>query len=207
MCGRFVQTPIRDAASLGFPQLVGDPLSLPASYNLVPTKRASLVLDRGDGLQVKRRLARGLLPLWAKSKGPQGSTINARIETVASEPAFRSDFKVRRCLIPMAGYNEWSVNSDDKKKDPWFIHAATPLWAAGLWEEASVLLGEGKPGHLHRDHLRQQRRAGGISTTACRCGWLPARPRNGSRPTPTTPWQCCSPASRRRWTPIASAAT
>ncbi len=54
MCGRFVQTPIRDAASLGFPQLVGDLLSLPASYNLAPTQRAAVVLDRGDGLQVQR---------------------------------------------------------------------------------------------------------------------------------------------------------
>jgi integrase len=45
MCGRFVQTPIRDAASLGFPQLVGDLLSMPASYNLAPTQRAAVVLD------------------------------------------------------------------------------------------------------------------------------------------------------------------
>jgi putative SOS response-associated peptidase YedK len=141
MCGRFVQTPIRDAASLGFPQLVGDLLSMPASYNLAPTQRASVGLDRGEGLQMQR-LAWGLLPFWAKAKGLQGSTINARIETVATKPAFRSAFKARRCLIPMAGYYEWSVNPDDKKKDPWFIHAATPLWAAGLWEDASKLLGE-----------------------------------------------------------------
>lgn len=140
MCGRFVQTPIRDAASLGFPQLVGDLLSMPASYNLAPTQRATVVLDRGGGLLVQR-LAWGLLPFWAKAKGLQGSTINARIETVATKPAFRSAFKARRCLIPMAGYYEWSVNPDDNGKDPWFIHAATPLWAAGLWEDASKLLG------------------------------------------------------------------
>lgn len=131
MCGRIVQTPIRDAASLGFPQLVGDLLSMPASYNLAPTQRATVLLDRGDGLQVQR-LAWGLLPFWAKAKSLQGSTINARIETVATKPAFRTAFKARRCLIPMAGYYEWSVNPDDKKKDPWFIHAAKPLWAAGL---------------------------------------------------------------------------
>ncbi len=47
MCGRFVQTPIRDAASLGFPQLVGDLLPTPASHNLAPTQRASVILDRG----------------------------------------------------------------------------------------------------------------------------------------------------------------
>lgn len=141
MCGRFVQTPIRDAASLGFPQLVGDLLSMPASYNLAPTQLASVILDRGAGLRVER-MAWGLLPFWATAKSLQGSTINARIETVATKPAFRGAFKARRCLIPMAGYYEWSVNPDDKKKDPWFIHAATPLWAAGLWEDASRLLGD-----------------------------------------------------------------
>lgn len=139
MCGRFVQTPIRDAASLGFPQLVGDLLSIPASYNLAPTQLGSVVLNRGDGLQVQR-LAWGLLPFWATTKSLQGSTINARIETVATKPAFRSAFKARRCLIPMAGYYEWSVSPEDGKKDPWFIHAATSLWAAGLWEDSSKLL-------------------------------------------------------------------
>jgi putative SOS response-associated peptidase YedK len=46
----------------------------------------------------------------------------------------------------MAGYYERSLNPDDKKKDPWFIHAATPLWTAGLWEDASRLLGENNLG-------------------------------------------------------------
>lgn len=140
MCGRFVQTPIRNADTLGFPQLVGDLLSMPASYNLAPTQRASVILDRGTGLQVTR-LSWGLLPFWAKAKKLQGSTINARIETVATKPAFRSAFKKRRCLIPMAGYYEWSINEQDGMKDPWFIHAAGPLLAAGLWEDASPLRG------------------------------------------------------------------
>jgi putative SOS response-associated peptidase YedK len=61
---------------------------------------------------------------------------------VATEPTFRSAFKARRGLIPMAGYYKWSVNPDDKKKDPWFIHAEKSLWAAGLWEDSSKLLGE-----------------------------------------------------------------
>lgn len=139
MCGRFVQTPIRDASAIGFPQLVGDLLSMPASYNLAPTQRASVILDRGTGLQVTR-LSWGLLPFWAKAKKLQGSTINARIETVATKPAFRSAFKKRRCLIPMAGYYEWSVNAEDGHKDPWFIHATGPLLAAGLWEDTSPLL-------------------------------------------------------------------
>lgn len=40
----------------------------------------------------------------------------------------------------MAGYYEWSISDVDGKKDTWFIHADDPLWAAGLWEDASPLL-------------------------------------------------------------------
>lgn len=145
MCGRFVQKPIRDASAIGFPQLVGDLLSMPATYNLAPTQRASVILDRGDGAELSP-LAWGLLPFWAKAKGLQGSTINARIETVATKPAFRAAFKARRCIVPMAGYYEWSVSDVDGKKDPWFIHASSPLWAAGLWEDASPLLPDGNRG-------------------------------------------------------------
>lgn len=139
MCGRFVQTPIRAKGSFAFPELVGDLLAMPSSYNLAPTQRASVLLDRGTGLQLTR-MSWGLLPFWAKAKSLQGSTINARIETVATKNAFRSAFKKHRCLIPMAGYYEWSVSPEDGKKDPWFIHAAEPLWAAGLWEDKSPLL-------------------------------------------------------------------
>ena len=61
MCGRFVQRPI---LHFGQPSLVDLALALseiPPSYNLVPTQRASVILDRGTGRQVSR-LALGLLP-------------------------------------------------------------------------------------------------------------------------------------------------
>jgi hypothetical protein len=37
--------PIRDAARLGFPQLVGNLLSMPASCSLAPTQRDTVVLE------------------------------------------------------------------------------------------------------------------------------------------------------------------
>ena len=86
------------------------------------------------------------MPFWAKAKNLQGSTINARIETVATKNSFRAAFKKRRCLVPMAGYYEWSISQVDGRKDPWFIHAVGPLWAAGLWEDTSPLLPDGNLG-------------------------------------------------------------
>ncbi len=65
---------------------------------------------------------------------------------MATKPAFRTAFKKRRCVIPIAGCYEWSENPEDGKKDPWYIHAAGPLLAAGLWEDTSPLLPDGNLG-------------------------------------------------------------
>jgi len=127
MCGRFVQTPISKPDQLGLPDLAQELLELPPSYNLAPTQRASVILDRGTGRQVTR-LAWGLLPFWAKAKGLQGSTINARIETVATKPAFRTAFKKRRCVVPMAGYYEWSVSPETERRTRGSSTRPGPCW-------------------------------------------------------------------------------
>jgi putative SOS response-associated peptidase YedK len=47
----------------------------------------------------------GLLPSW--SKEPSVGFINARAESAASKPAFRTAFRRRRCLVPADGFFEW----------------------------------------------------------------------------------------------------
>ncbi|KAA9003475.1 SOS response-associated peptidase [Stenotrophomonas cyclobalanopsidis] len=145
MCGRFVLLPVVDFGLPGLADLAPGLAEIQPSFKLAPTQRASVILDHGEGRQVTR-MARGLLPFWAKGRGLQGWTINARIETVATKPAFRTAFKKRRCVIPMAGYYEWSTSPEDGKKDPWFIHVSGPLLAAGLWEDTSPLLPAGNLG-------------------------------------------------------------
>lgn len=147
MCGRFSQTKLNPVQVPHlFADVPEDAWNLPASYNLAPTQMATVYRQGEDGPVVKR-LAWGLLPFWAKKKSFQGSTLNAKVETVATKPSFRSAFKAaRRCIIPMAGYFEWVTNADDGKKDPWFIHGDGPLWASGLWEGPSPLLPEGNEG-------------------------------------------------------------
>ena len=59
----------------------------------------------------------GLIPSWAKDAKIAYSTINARADTVATKPAFRSAFKKRRCLVLADGYVEWQKGG--KAKLPW----------------------------------------------------------------------------------------
>ena len=150
MCGRFSQLPIDQQASIvramrdaeAHADLLDDLAELPPRYNLAPTQRAGVVLDTLDGLQLER-LRWGLLPFWAKDKKLGYTTINARVETVASKPAFRTAFKERRALVPMAGYFEWT-EPQPKIKQPWFVHRpdGEPLWAAALWEPRHKLQAE-----------------------------------------------------------------
>ncbi|WP_447593065.1 SOS response-associated peptidase family protein [Stenotrophomonas rhizophila] len=117
MCCRFIQTPFRDAASLDFPPAGGRPAV--HAGQLQPC--ADPARGRGAGSERRPLVAAaglGAAALLGEGEGPARSTINARIQTVATKPAFRSAFKARRCLIPMAGYYEWSVSAEDGNKDP-----------------------------------------------------------------------------------------
>lgn len=133
MCGRIVQVPFYRGQS-PWPELSDALSSTTPNFNLAPTQRLSVVAQAEGALAV-RPLRWGLLPFWVKDLKGGMSTINARIETVATKPAFRSAFKTpTRCLVPMAGYYEWKQLADGKQ--PFFIHRTDhlPLFAAGLWE-------------------------------------------------------------------------
>jgi putative SOS response-associated peptidase YedK len=60
--------------------------------------------------------------------------INARAETVAEKPSYRSAYRRRRCLVPADGYFEWKKL--DAGKQPYYIHRSdeTPFAMAALWE-------------------------------------------------------------------------
>jgi putative SOS response-associated peptidase YedK len=78
----------------------------------------------------------GLIPGWWKKTAKEvPSTFNARAETIADKPMFRSAFKCTRCLVPASGYYEWRTL--EKAKQPYFISAAdgAVLSIAGLWDQ------------------------------------------------------------------------
>ena len=110
-------------------------------YNIAPTQEILVVRsDRSDGRRRADMMRWGLIPSWSKDpKGASGPPmINARSETLAEMPMFRSAVRRRRCLIPVDGFYEWeqSASGSRGKKQPYFIHRPDdgPFAFAGLWE-------------------------------------------------------------------------
>ena len=104
-------------------------------YNLTPGRAVAAVREH-DGRRRLDALQWGLIPFWASDASIGRRLINARLDGVASKPAFREAWQRRRCLIPASGFYEWSEPRDGRKR-PYFIRAggAEPLLAlVGLWE-------------------------------------------------------------------------
>jgi len=144
MCGRFtLRTPLSILAQQFLFDLSGDGHTGTLSaawrprYNIAPTQDVVAVRTAGTSDEPTRELAWfrwGLIPSWAKDEKIAYSTINARADTVATKPAFRSAFRKRRCLILVDGYYEWKPVG--KLKQPYFFHFSDerPFAVAGLWE-------------------------------------------------------------------------
>jgi len=135
MCGRYVFAILPSQLETLF-GLHETPADLRARYNIAPTQIAPVIrIDpQGDG-RVCSMLRWGLIPKWAKDPAIASSLINARCETVADKPAFRSAYRSRRCLVPASGFYEWK-KSDGGTKQPYFIYREDqrPIAMAGLWE-------------------------------------------------------------------------
>lgn len=132
MCGRFTLTADQDSFENRF-SLTRFDLGWVPSFNIAPTQEVLTVTN--DGSENRPELMRwGLVPSWAKDPKIGNRMINARSETLAEKPSFRTAFKRRRCLIPADGFYEWK--REGKAKKPMLI-TANPggLFAfAGLWE-------------------------------------------------------------------------
>ena len=76
----------------------------------------------------------GLIPSWAKDKSIGSRMINARAETVAEKPSFRSALRRRRCLVLADGFYEWQRVGKSKKPMRVVMRSEEPFAFAGLWE-------------------------------------------------------------------------
>lgn len=136
MCGRFTNqyswAELRDLyglSDLSFPAS-----NFPARYNIAPTQDVPIVRLK-NGKREAALLKWGLVPSSSRDPKEGAKLINARAETVAEKPAFRSAFRHRRCLVPADGFYEWKKVSP-KEKQPYFIRLKdkAPFAFAGLYE-------------------------------------------------------------------------
>jgi putative SOS response-associated peptidase YedK len=134
MCGRFTLTldPAEQAETLGDYQF---PAKFAPRFNIAPSQPVLTIPN--DRRNTADFFTWGLIPAWAKDPAIGNRLINARGETLAEKPAFRGQYKYKRCLILADGFYEWKSQPGTKAKIPNFIHMKSrEVFAfAGLWDE------------------------------------------------------------------------
>lgn len=135
MCGRFTLYHTPDEVAARFE--ASDVLETEARYNIAPTQNVAVVTQ--NGARQLENYHWGLIPSWAKDPAIGSRMINARAETLAEKPSFRTALTRRRCLIPADGFYEWQAAPEGTKggKTPTYLHRKdSALFAfAGLWDE------------------------------------------------------------------------
>jgi putative SOS response-associated peptidase YedK len=133
VCGRYsLATPDPADIRARFP--VGEAVEIRRRYNVAPTDEVLTVTTDRSGEPRGELLRWGLVPSWADSPRIGAKLINARVETVAEKPAFRTAFARFRCLIVADGFYEWRRAAGEPKR-PFHITRddAAPFAFAGLW--------------------------------------------------------------------------
>ena len=141
VCGRYTNT--------AGPEELNDRFRVPISseagtrrYNIAPTEEVlAIVAPRGE--PEARLLRWGLIPPWAQDARGAARMINARIETVASRPAYRNLIPKasRRALQVADGYFEWlKPEKPSQPRQPFFfqVDRGVPFAFASLWTPAKI---------------------------------------------------------------------
>lgn len=129
MCGRYTieEDESVDLRAIYEELRVSHPFAAVKSGEIFPTDTVPLLCFGGDN--------RPLCPavgVWGFPKATGGASviINARAETAAECPTFRECFLRRRCVVPTAGYFEWSP---EKIKHKFSLPGSPVTYLAGLW--------------------------------------------------------------------------
>ena len=133
MCGRFTLHTRAEQIGEAF-HLAGVPArELSPRYNIVPAQDIAIIrsAERGREMVMARW---GLIPGWSKESKSKYATINARIESVAEKPTYRTPFRRQRCLIPADGFYEWKQDAGNKIPHHIRMKDGKVFAFAGLWD-------------------------------------------------------------------------
>lgn len=135
MCGRMAVTLPPDAMARLFAAAPANDLPQGPNYNVCPTNRVHIVTSDGAGQRRLGAMRWGLIPHWYKKPNDGPLLINARAETIAEKPAFRSAARDRRGLIVASGFYEWTKD-EAGNRNPWYITRSdgAPLAFAAVWQ-------------------------------------------------------------------------
>ncbi len=131
MCGRYSLIADIGALQERF-AFNGSELTHAPRYNIAPTQMA-LTVTNGSGRRGSY-MRWGLIPSWAKSASVGSRMINARAETIAERPSFRTAFQRRRCLVLADGFYEWQRKGSSKRPMRIVMASRGPFAFAGLWD-------------------------------------------------------------------------
>ncbi|MBV9865298.1 MAG: SOS response-associated peptidase [Abitibacteriaceae bacterium] len=158
MCGRFTLHHTTEEIADRF-QVQQIEFSPTPRFNIAPSQPLAIVRqEKETGARLLEGYQWGLIPFWAKDPKIGQQMINARAESLADKPAYKSALTRRRCIIPADGFYEWkkldakaaangngnSNESDGKRpkaksgpRQPTLIglHDDKIFGFAGLWEE------------------------------------------------------------------------
>jgi len=124
-----------DAMAQMFDAAPANDLPQVPNYNVCPTVQVAAVMaDSGD--RHYRPVRWGFIPHWYKKENGGPLLINARAETIAEKPAFKSACRERRSIIPATGFYEWTRLADGTTL-LWYIKRqdAAPLAFAAIWQD------------------------------------------------------------------------
>lgn len=131
MCGRYTLNHTTQQITTRFQ--VTEPLAdAQPRYNIAPSQPVLVVTENSP--RALRAMQWGLIPSWAKDPAIGNKMINARAETLAEKPSFKTALVRRRCLIPADGFYEWQKMG--AAKQPMRIHRKDDalFGFAGLWD-------------------------------------------------------------------------
>ncbi|MEO5766314.1 MAG: SOS response-associated peptidase [Casimicrobiaceae bacterium] len=132
MCGRYELHTHPAAIALAFGLLEAPALT--PRYNVAPMQQVPVIRQRADATRECVDMRWGLVPRWAKDPSIGAKMINARAETIAEKPSFRTSFRHHRCLIPADGFYEWRVTAHGKQPMHVARRDGAPFGFAGLFE-------------------------------------------------------------------------